>query len=380
MQVTVPSATLARELALAYGAVEKKTTIPVLSCVLLEATAAELPGERSTLKITATDLELSLRLTLDADVKQQGKAAVPARRLLDYVRLLDAGDVTIKATTGWVNVSSGKSKTRMATMDAASYPEIPEATPAVCEIPARPFAAAIGRVGFAICKQESRFTLNGALMEFAGERRMIRLVATDGHRLCLADFPGGGDHARTLVGQRALRELAKLAELAQLGEAFQYSRSDSGATSMLFFGLGDRSLAARALSGNFPDYARVMPRELPGAATVARQAFSKALSRTQLFTDDRTPAVRMAVTPTGLEVTAALADLGESGEQIDAEVQGPEMTTGFNATYLLEFLSAAGTDKVQLSYRDSNAALVLRPVVEAEDGTRYDCVVMPMRV
>ncbi len=356
--------------------------MPILACALLEATPASLPGERSTLTITATDLEVSLRLTIEAEIKQQGKAAVPVKRLLDYVRLLDGGDVTIKATTGWVNVTCGKSKTRMATMDPASYPEIPAPTEAVCELPARPFAAAINRVLFAVCRQETRFTLDGALMEFAPG--ITRLVATDGHRLCVAEFAGGSEDAkRGLVGARALRELSKLSELAQLGEAFQYSRSDDGATSMQFFKLGDRSLTARALTGNFPDYQRVLPKNHNHTAIVSNRALSKALSRAGLFTDDRSRAVRLKIDSAGLEVSAALSDLGESGEQVDATVNGPEMETGFNAGYLLEFLSAAGTDKVQLSYHDSNSALLLRPVVEGEEAShagRYDGVVMPMRV
>lgn len=382
MQVTISQSTLARELALAAGAVERKTTIPILSCVLLEATPASLPGERSTLTITATDLEVSLRLTIEADVKQQGKAAIPVKRLLDYVRLLDGGDVTIKATTGWVNVTCGKSKTRMATMDTASYPEIPAPIDAVCELPARPFAAAINRVLFAVCRQKTRFTLDGALMEFAPG--ITRLVATDGHRLCVAEFAGGNEDAkRGLVGARALRELSKLAELSQLGEAFYYGRNDDGASSMQFFALGDRLLSARALTGNFPEYQRVLPKGNKHTAIVSNRAFGKALSRAGLFTDQRTSAIRLKIASTGIEVSAALADLGESGEQVDATVNGPEMETGFNAGYLLEFLSAAGTDKVQISYNDSNSALLLRPVVDGDEAShagRYDGVIMPMRV
>jgi len=379
MQITLPVATLSKELALLFGACDRKTTIPVLGCVLIQAQRAELPGEASTVTLTTSDLELSLRVTMDADVKESGAAAIPVKRLMDYMKLLDGEHVTIKGTAGWVNVQCGKSKTRMATMDAGGFPEMPAAPDEYRELPARPFAAAISRVQFGISKEAGRFVLNGALMELQAGGT-ARLVTTDGHRLCLADFAGGaGTAEKTLIGQHALRELVKLADLAQLGEAFQYSRSDSG----LFFRLGSRLLLSRALAGSFPEYERVLPKAHPHSATAPRQSFSKAITRAALFADDRTRAVRLRISEDAVTLTAAQADCGESEETVDATVTGSGMETGFNGGYLLDFLGAAGTDKVQLQYKDAKSAMTLRPIVEGEEAQhagRYECVLMPMMV
>lgn len=384
MQITIPVATLAKELTLLFGACDRKTTIPVLGCVLIQAQRAELPGEPSTVTLTTSDLELSLRVSIEAEVEKSGALAIPVKKLMDYVRLLDGDTVTLKSTTaGWVNLQCGKSKTRMATIDAGSYPEMPKPPAAECELPARPFAAAIGRVLFAISKEASRFTLCGALLEFL-DNNTARLVATDGHRLCLADFAGGtGTPTRTLVSQHALRELAKLADLAQLGQAFQYCRSDEGASSHLFFRLGERLLLCRALTGSFPKYARVLPKEQPGSAITPRHGMAKAINRAALFSDDRTRSIRVGITGDGLTVAAAQADSGESEEAVDATVTGTPMETGFNAAYLLDFLNVAGTDKVQIKFTNANSAITLCPLVEGEEAQhagRYDCVIMPMRV
>lgn len=381
MQITLPVATLSKELALLFGACDRKTTIPVLGCVLIQAQRAELPGEASTVTLTTSDLELSLRVSIEAGVDKPGSVAVPVKKLMDWVRLLDSDTVSLTVNkTGWINLQSGKSKTRMATMDAGSFPEMPKAPEYQCELPARTFAAAINRVSFAISKEAGRFTLCGAQLEFL-ENKTARLVATDGHRLCLADFAGGGgEHIKTLVGQHALREIAKLAELAQLGEGFQYARSDDGAASTLFFRLGDRLLLSRALAGGFPEYAKVLPTKQPGSAIAPRQALAKAINRAALFADDRTRAIRMGITGDGVTVMAAQADAGESEEAIDATVTGGNLETGFNAAYLLDFLSAAGTDRIAIKYSNANSAITLCPVSEGEGAGRYDCVIVPMRV
>ena len=382
MQITLPTATLARELALLFGACDRKTTIPVLSCVLIQAHRAELPGELSTVTLTTSDLELSLRVTIEATVDKPGDVAVPVKKLMDWVRLLDSDSVRLTVNrSGWIDLQSGKSKTRMATMDPASFPEMPEAPATECELPARPFAAAINRVLFAISKEAGRFTLNGALMEFR-EDKTTRLVTTDGHRLCLADLAGGsGKETRTLVGYHALRELAKLADLSQLGEAFQYARRDDGNASTLFFRLGERLLLSRALAGSFPEYARVILKQQPGKAIAPRQAFAKAITRAALFSDDRTRAIRMGIASEGLTVAAAQADAGESEESVDATVTGNGLESGFNSAYLLDFLNAADTDQFEIHYKDAMSAIMLCPVVEGEENAgRYDCVIMPMRV
>src|ERR1700712_546744 len=158
MEFTVSKSDLVRELNLSQGVVEKKTTIPILSNVLVEA-------ENDRIVLTATDLELGIRCSCPARVKKAGAGTIPARRLLDYVRLLSEGDVQIKTMDNhWASLVSGRSKTRIAGMSRESFPELPAMPPVLAEIPIGVLAKMISRTIFSISAEESRFTLNGALM------------------------------------------------------------------------------------------------------------------------------------------------------------------------------------------------------------------------
>ena len=172
MEFTVSKADLVRELSLSQGVVEKKTTIPILSNVLLEAR-----GDR--LFLTATDLELGLRTSCPARVKKEGSGTIPARKLLDYVRLLPDADITVKFTeNNWANFTCGRSRTRMAGMSRESFPELPAMTETIAEIPVKQLSAMIARTMFAISMEESRFTLNGALL-LLGDKKLTMVEPTD---------------------------------------------------------------------------------------------------------------------------------------------------------------------------------------------------------
>src|SRR5579884_1719245 len=183
MEITVTKADLLKELTATQGVVERKTTIPILSNFLFEAA-----GDRLT--ITATDLDLSLRTSCAAKVKKEGSCTIPARKLYDYVKLLPDGDISIKLLENhWVQIRSGRSNTKMVGMARANYPQVPE-FPAVSatSIPVVALRTLISRTIFAISNEESRYTLNGALLVLKAES--IAMVSTDGHRLSFAEKPG----------------------------------------------------------------------------------------------------------------------------------------------------------------------------------------------
>src|SRR5450432_295755 len=195
MEFTVSKADLVRELSLSQGVVEKKTTIPILSNVLIEAA-----GDRVTL--TATDLELGIRCSCPARVKKEGAGTIPARKLLDYVRLLPESDITFKFLENhWASITCGRSKTKIAGMSRESFPELPEMPEQIAEIPIGVLGAMIAKTVFAISSEESRFTLNGALLVL--RKGGIVMVATDGHRLAMvessADLPGVTSAFRALL-------------------------------------------------------------------------------------------------------------------------------------------------------------------------------------
>src|SRR6201999_2444601 len=175
MEFTVSKSDLVRELSLSQGVVEKKTTIPILSNVLLEAA-----DDRVTL--SAPDLELGIRCSCPARIKKEGSGTVPARKLLDYVRLLPEGDVNMKFLENhWANITSGRSRTRIAGMSRESFPELPQMPAGIAEIPVKTITAMIARTQFSISMEESRFTLNGALLLMSPDG--LTMVSTDSHRL-----------------------------------------------------------------------------------------------------------------------------------------------------------------------------------------------------
>src|SRR5262249_22808355 len=179
MEFTVSKADLVRELNLSQGVVEKKTTIPILSNVLMEAKGGRV-------YLTATDLELGIRSSCPAKVKKEGAGTVPAKKLLDYVRLLPDTDITVKFLENhWANITCGRSRTKMAGMSRESFPELPQTPEPSNQIPVSLLSSMISKTIFAISMEESRFTLNGALLLIRPES--IVMVSTDGHRLAYVE-------------------------------------------------------------------------------------------------------------------------------------------------------------------------------------------------
>jgi DNA polymerase-3 subunit beta len=372
MEFTVSKSDLVRELSLSQGVVEKKTTIPILSNVLLEAA-----GDRVTL--TATDLELGIRCSCPARIKKEGAGTVPARKLLDYVRLLPEGDMTMKFLENhWANITCGRSRTRIAGMSRESFPELPAMPEPMAEIPVRTLASMIARTSFAISMEESRFTLNGALLVMRPEG--LTMVATDGHRLAyvqatLAESGQVDKQFRALVPKKAMAELVKLADETVPDAKAIFAGDDNH----LFFQVGHRLLITRKLTGNFPDYERVLPKDHSVTAKLQKDEIRSAIERVAQFADERSRAIRVQFTNGEVKVFSSSVEMGESEESVTSEYQGPDMEIGFNAQYLLDFLRAIPQDHVAFELKDQKSAGELRPAGDSiPDQYRY--VVMPMRI
>lgn len=359
---------LVRELSLALGAVERRSTIPILQNVKLEA------NDFGHLAITATDLEIGITSRCEATVKAPGVATLPAKRLLDYVRLLPDGAVEIKFTdTWWATITAGRARTRIAGFSVESFPELPTPSETRCAIPLKQLARLIQQTQYAISVEESRFTLNGALLEADGDH--LRMVATDGHRLTIAEIPAPDVkiEGKQLVPRKALQEIVRLAGIAEADATVEFSADENH----LFFGVGDRILTVRRMTGNFPDYQRVLPKQFTGTAIVNRQEMKDALNRVRNFADERSRAVTVAVNGEAIQVASKSTETGESEDAVAAEITGESLTIGFNADYLLDFLGATDAEKVALHTKDANSAMQLTP---ANGDGRYLCVVMPQRI
>lgn len=370
MEFTVSRADLVRELNLSQGVVEKKTTIPILSNVLIEA-------EGSSIALTATDLELGFRCSCPAKVKKAGAGTIPARKLLDYVRLLSEGDVNVKLMENqWANLTSGRSKTRIAGMSRESFPELPQMPAVLAEIPISVISSMISKTVFAISTVESRFTLNGALLIL--KKGGLQMVATDGHRLAMSessgDVSGITGAYRALLPRKAMQELQHMAGEAGSDAMVRFS----GDENHLFFALGDRLLLSRKLTGNFPDFERVLPKDHPHAVTLDREEFRGAIERVAQFADEHSRAIRLSVEKGEVKVHSSVSDTGESEESLPVEYAGPTVEIGFNAQYLIDFLRATTENQVSFLFKDAQNAGELRPVGEGASSYRY--VIMPMRI
>jgi DNA polymerase III subunit beta len=371
MEITISKVELLRELSATQGVVERKTTIPILSNYLFEA-----GGDR--LSLTATDLDLSLRTSCTAKVKKEGSCTIPARKLHDYVKLLPDADITIKLLENhWVSIRCGRSNTKMVGMARSNFPSLPAfPTAGVVKIPAQVLRAMIARTGFAIANEESRYTLNGALMVLKPES--ITMVATDGHRLAHVErngekFEGVSGELKTLVPKKAMDELKSLVDATDV-ETIEFAKDES----TLFFRIGPRLLTSRQLTGQFPNFEAVLPKDNNRSVTLHGEDLAAAISRVAQFADERSRAVRLKLEKGELKLSASSTETGESEDTIETDYNGEPLTIGFNAQYVTDFLKAAGSGDVRLELKDAQSAGQLRPA-EGEDY-KYRYIVMPMRI
>jgi len=236
----------------------------------------------------------------------------------------------------------------------------------------------IMRTSFAISMEESRFTLNGALLLMKPES--LTMVATDGHRLAFVQAPpeasGSVDQQfRALVPKKAMGELLKLSDGSEDGGKAIFAGDDNH----LYFQVGHRLLISRKLTGNFPDYERVLPKDHTLTATLQKDEIRSAIERVAQFADERSRAIRVQFTNGEVRIFSSSVEMGESEETVTSEYQGPELEIGFNAQYLLDFLRAIPQSAVSFELKDQKSAGEMRP---AGDGIadQYRYVVMPMRI
>jgi len=372
MEISVSKNDLLKELTATQGVVERKTTIPILSNFLFEAS-----GDK--LSITATDLDLSLRTSCPVKVKKEGSCTIPARKLYDYVKLLGDGDISIKLLENhWVQIRSGRSNTKMVGMARANFPALPLfPAESALQLPAQVLRQLIGRTIFSISNEESRYTLNGALLVLKPES--LTMVATDGHRLAHIEHGGTklpvSGELKVLVPKKAMAELSTLLNSSD-AQTVEFAKDES----TLFFRIGGRLLTSRQLTGQFPNYEAVLPRENNKFVTIHCDELSAAIQRVAQFADERSNAIRMRVEKNELKISSSNTETGESEDSIETAYTGDPMVIGFNSQYLLEFLKVVGSGDVRFEFKDAQTAGQLRPDEAADSEYRYRYIVMPMRI
>ena len=370
MEFSVKKFDLLRELELTQGVVERKTTIPILSNLLVEAKA-------NSLSITATDLELSIRTSCEARVKKEGAGTIPAKKLYDIVRLLPEAEIKFKLLDNhWIQVTCERKNYKLVGMSKENFPALPSFPDANIRVPAGLLGSLIAKTTFAISAEESRYTLNGALLVL--KPASVTMVATDGHRLAMVETEhkteGFSQETRVLIPKKAMTEIQRLAAESGEDAAVEFAQDESH----LFFRFGQRLLTSRKLTGQFPNYEAVLPRDSSKTLVLERGELQDALRRVSQLADLRTHAIRFVLAKEGVEISASSPEYGEAKEALDKEYAGEPITIGFNAQYLLDFLAAAPDGPISFEMKDDQSASQLRPL--ADESSRYRYVVMPMRI
>jgi DNA polymerase-3 subunit beta len=365
MEIRLNRSEFLGELVPMQGIVERKTTIPVLSHLLLTA-------REDKLHLAATDLDVSLTSWCDAEVKREGGVAVQAKKLVEIIRSLTAEEVLLnQEEPRELTIRAGRSRFKIHGLSPDDFPTLPAVEEeGTVGIPFAEFRRMVAKILFAVSAEESRFQLNGALFKL--KNGSAEMVATDGHRLALVEgrMEGSAGDDAVLVPRKALQELQRLEGDGQLS----YRRGEHH----LSFRLGRRELICRILEGTFPDYERVIAKDNDKKILFERKILSDAVQRVALLTGDRARAVRLQFGPEQMVISAANPDLGEAVEEVACDYDGPEFRLGINPDYLTQFLAAVDTERIRLELKDENTQCVGYPH-EGPD-VRYLCVIMPMRI
>jgi DNA polymerase III subunit beta len=370
MEFSVSKSALLNELTTTQGVVERKTTIPILSNLLVEA-------REGRVTITATDLELSIRTSCEAKIKKEGAGTIPAKKLLELVRLLPEGEIKFKLLDNhWVEIVSEKKKYKLVGMAKENFPALPVMPHVLVRIPATLLEGLISKTKFAISMEESRYTLNGGLLILKPDT--LAMVATDGHRLALAEtdhkLAGLNGEVKVLIPKKAMDEVEKLSSAAGAETQMDFAKDESH----LFFQVGHRLLISRILTGQFPNYEAVLPRDNNKSVVLERAELSDAVRRVSQLADQRSHAVKMAVSKEGIEISASSPEYGEAKETIEKDYKGDAISIGFNSSYVLDFLAAAAEGPISIELKDEQSAGQMRPL--ADESYRYRYIIMPMRI
>ncbi|MBO0731626.1 MAG: DNA polymerase III subunit beta, partial [Acidimicrobiaceae bacterium] len=340
--------------------------LPVLSGVRLEMTGDHL-------RVTGTDLDLTITVETTVSGGSDGVVVAPGRLVTDIVRALEPGAVALDAGDDELRITSGRSQFTVRTHPAGDFPRIPSASGEAVTLPGAGLADALRQVTRAASGEDARPILTGVLV--AAEEGGLRLVATDSYRLAVRDLSGVGvlsEGQRVLVPSRALNELQRL-----LGGAadVELRLGTHDAT----FSVGEVTLTTRLIEGEFPNYRGLIPSGYPNRLEVGREALIDAVRRVKLLASDATTPVRMALQPGGIQLTVITTDWGNATEDVDAKYEGAEMTVAFNPQYLIDGAEAIGTEELELETLDSLKPVTLRPKGPNDERDEYLYLLMPVR-
>ena len=359
--------TLAETLSVASRGVSARGgALPILAGVRLQVSGDEL-------HVAGTDLDLTIQATTTVAGGEDGVCVVPARLLVDIVRALEPGAVTIETDDDEARIASGRSQFAVRALAAEDFPRLPvlpDGAGAVT-LPAPDLSEALRQVVRAASADDARPVLTGVLV--AAEEGGLRLVATDSYRLAVRDLPGAHvlrEGQKVLVPSRGLAELQRLLGSA---ESVTLRLGEHDAT----FEVGNVRLTTRLIEGEFPNYRQLIPPSYPNRLIVGKEALLDAVKRVKLLVRDQTTPVRLAMRADGVELTVTNPEEGKATEDIDAKYEGAEMTVAFNPAYLSDGIEAISGGELQLETLDALKPATIRATEASGD---YLYLLMPVRV
>ncbi len=377
MEVTVDRTSLKSALALVQGVVERRTTMPILSNVLIQA-----EGDR--LRLAATDLEIGIRTELVAEVNHEGLVTASARKLWEIVQEAGADEIILSASNNeHVEVRCGRALFKMTSLDPKSFPAMPTAgvdsqasdkERSHLMLKASVLAQMIDRVLFAASQDESRYTLNGVHIE-SPDSGKLRMVATDGHRLALIEREVSGMRLTrgAILPRKGVAEIERLLKLKEQDGEVELIVEPR----LAWIKAGNTQVSMRLVEGEFPDYQAVIPKSSRYEVVVSRDLLEAAIKRAAIFSNERFHGVKLELSGQTLTVSSITPGLGEAKDVIDVEFSGNDFTVGFNASYLLQVLAALPQGcSITIGLTDE----VSPGVITTPTDSSYTYVVMPMRL
>jgi DNA polymerase III subunit beta len=368
MKLKITRDNLQQGLAAVGASIPTRTTLPVLSNILIDV------GPDS-IAMSGTDLDIAVSVTVPADVEEQGSLTVPAKKLQELARELPEHPVRLSSRGDRLELTCGRATFRLNGMPRDEFPTFPAVDFSTSwKVQGRVLHELIRQTSFAVSTEESRPILNGVLWQLTDEE--MRMVATNGHRLARMRVPSpsaGAPRTDLIVPPKAL---AQVERLFSGDDEVEVARSENH----IGFRKEGTQVFTRLIEGPYPNYEQVIPKDNDKHAIADRNQLVQVLRRMAVVASDQTHRVRLGFTSNAVRFSVETPDLGEAHEDLEVEYAGETIDIGFNASYLLEVLRYMPTDEVKLTFKAPERAATIEPANAEEGAPDYLCLVMPLRL
>lgn len=376
MKFTITRQNLHNGLAAVSSSIPSKTTLPVLSNILFET-------EDDGVWMSGTDLDVSVRVKVPADIHESGSLTAPGKKLQEITRELPDQPVEISTRSDQIELSCGRSRFKLNGLPADEFPSLPNVDfDAAVDVKGKDLHSLIQHTAFAVSSEESRPILNGVLWEL--REGSMRMVATNGHRLARMGVPTGpGSITSTdfIVPPAALSQVQRLfKDASDIQVAWDHGADGSARKNHLGFRSGSTEVYTRLIEGTYPNYEQVIPKDNDKHALIDKKALESAVRRMAVVASDQTHRIRLRFEENRVHLNVLTPDLGEGHDELELGYDGEEMEIGFNANYLLEVLRYMPTQEVKLSFKAPERAATIEPITEGDEVVDYLCLVMPLRL